>query len=279
MFNLWNLSFFPQKSSECGSAVSTKSSLSDDEDMGWSFSWPPTVWHCFLKGRRTHTCTPGHSLAVDPQLNRRLPPARDPPAFPPRDQRRVARRGGAGLCRGGRSRYFEGSTSRGRTDKVVEGRAVGETSLSPPLQSYGSEGLQLVEHTEIVLSGRSVLQLTFDPGVFGHTPLTAHCQLDHPFYVKDKGATGRFGGLGRPDVGESLTPPSASSSRLDVLLSQPHRGASWDTLPRTGGGGAVPPAGTQRCQTGRQLGGVRKNQEVKEATADGSVCPVLQDEA
>uniref|UniRef100_A0A3P9NB34 HMG box-containing protein 1-like n=1 Tax=Poecilia reticulata TaxID=8081 RepID=A0A3P9NB34_POERE len=38
-------------SSECGSAVSTRSSLSDDEDMGWSFSCPPTVWHCFLKGR------------------------------------------------------------------------------------------------------------------------------------------------------------------------------------------------------------------------------------
>lgn len=46
-----------------------------------------------------------------------------------------------------------------------------------------------MEHTEIVLSGQTVLQLTFDPGVFGHTPLTARCQLDHPFYVKDKGAT------------------------------------------------------------------------------------------
>lgn len=45
---------FPQTSSECGSAVSTRSSLSDDEDMGWSFSCPPTAWHCFLKGRHTH---------------------------------------------------------------------------------------------------------------------------------------------------------------------------------------------------------------------------------
>uniref|UniRef100_A0A3Q1ETR6 AXH domain-containing protein n=1 Tax=Acanthochromis polyacanthus TaxID=80966 RepID=A0A3Q1ETR6_9TELE len=44
------LFLFPQKSSECGSAVSTRSSLSDDEDMGWSFSCPPTAWHCFLKG-------------------------------------------------------------------------------------------------------------------------------------------------------------------------------------------------------------------------------------
>lgn len=57
------------------------------------------------------------------------------------------------------------------------------------LQSYGSEGLQLVEHSEIVLSGQAVLQLTFDPGVFGHAPLSARCQLDHPFYVKNKGRT------------------------------------------------------------------------------------------
>jgi len=48
-------SVFPQKSSECGSAVSTRSSLSNEEDMGWSFSCPPTAWHCFLKGTHTHT--------------------------------------------------------------------------------------------------------------------------------------------------------------------------------------------------------------------------------
>lgn len=57
------------------------------------------------------------------------------------------------------------------------------------LQSYGSEGLQLVEHAEIVLSGQAVLQLTFDPGTFGYIPLTARCQLDHPFYVKNKGTS------------------------------------------------------------------------------------------
>ena len=55
------------------------------------------------------------------------------------------------------------------------------------MQSYGSEGLQLVEHSEIVLSGQAVLQLTFDPGAFEHAPVTARCQLDHPFYVKNKG--------------------------------------------------------------------------------------------
>lgn len=57
------------------------------------------------------------------------------------------------------------------------------------MQSYGSEGLQLVEHSELVLSGQAVLQLTFDPGAFGHGPVTARCQLDHPFYVKDKGGS------------------------------------------------------------------------------------------
>lgn len=57
------------------------------------------------------------------------------------------------------------------------------------VQSYGSEGLQLVEHEETVSCGQAVLQLTFDPGVFGHTPVTARCQLDHPFYVKNKGTS------------------------------------------------------------------------------------------
>lgn len=59
------------------------------------------------------------------------------------------------------------------------------------LQSYGSEGLQLVEHSEIVLSGQAVLQLTFDPGAFGRAPVTVRCQLDHPFYVKNKGGSSR----------------------------------------------------------------------------------------
>lgn len=79
--------------------------------------------------------------------------------------------------------HMEGPTSSLKVEQSVK--------LSFFLQSYGSEGLQLVEHTEIVLSGQTVLQLTFDPGVFGHTPLTARCPLDHPFYVKDKGATAR----------------------------------------------------------------------------------------
>lgn len=61
---------------------------------------------------------------------------------------------------------------------------------NPPIvlfQTFGSEGLQLVDHTEIVSSGQAVLQLTFDPGAFGRSPVTIRCQLDHPFYVKNKG--------------------------------------------------------------------------------------------
>lgn len=160
-----------------------------------------TIAHLCTCTLATHTRTLAHLLAVDPQLSRCFPPARDSPALSPWVQRRVARRGGSGLCRGGRGRggairVLEGWSPRGWTDKVVEGRAVGQTPFFFFLpQSYGSEGLQLVEHTEIVLSGQTVLQLTFDPGVFGHTPLTARCKLDHPFYVKDKGATVRFEAL------------------------------------------------------------------------------------
>nr|XP_019948072.1 PREDICTED: HMG box-containing protein 1-like isoform X3 [Paralichthys olivaceus] len=126
-------------SSECGSAVSTRSSLSDDEDMGWSFSWPPTAWHCFLKG--THL------------------------------------------------RFHSGCNVEWQEveelDSAEEDSYNEEQSRS--LKSYGSEGLQLVERSETVLSGHAVLQLTFDPGAFGHVPMTARCQLDHPFYVKNKG--------------------------------------------------------------------------------------------
>ncbi|XP_046890392.1 HMG box-containing protein 1 [Hypomesus transpacificus] len=39
-------------SSESESGIFSMSSFSDDEDMGWSHSWPSTAWHCFLKGTR-----------------------------------------------------------------------------------------------------------------------------------------------------------------------------------------------------------------------------------
>ncbi|XP_018602537.1 HMG box-containing protein 1 isoform X1 [Scleropages formosus] len=39
-------------SSESESGIFCMSSLSDDDDLGWSHSWPPTAWHCFLKGTR-----------------------------------------------------------------------------------------------------------------------------------------------------------------------------------------------------------------------------------
>lgn len=128
-----------RKSSECGSAVSTRSSLSDDEDMGWSFSWPPTAWHCFLKGTRL--------------------------------------------------RFHSGSNVEWQDVEDLDSAEEdsGDEEQSTSLKSYGSEGLQLVENSEIVLDGQAVLQLTFDPGAFGHTRLTAQCQLDHPFYVKNKG--------------------------------------------------------------------------------------------
>ncbi|XP_036976911.1 HMG box-containing protein 1-like isoform X2 [Acanthopagrus latus] len=128
-----------RKSSECGSAVSTRSSLSDEEDMGWNFSWPPTAWHCFLKG--THLRFHGSSN-VEWQDIEDLESAEDDS---------------------------------------------GDEERSTSLKSYGSEGLQLVQHSEIVLAGQAVLQLTFDPGAFGRAPVSARCQLDHPFYVKNKG--------------------------------------------------------------------------------------------
>uniref|UniRef100_A0A8C1IK63 HMG-box transcription factor 1 n=1 Tax=Cyprinus carpio TaxID=7962 RepID=A0A8C1IK63_CYPCA len=40
-------------SSESESGIFCMSSLSDDDDLGWSHSWPSTAWHCFLKGKDT----------------------------------------------------------------------------------------------------------------------------------------------------------------------------------------------------------------------------------
>ncbi|XP_077357195.1 HMG box-containing protein 1-like [Festucalex cinctus] len=88
--------------------------------------------------------------------------------------------------------FLKGTHLRFHSGSSVEWRNVEdlqsdneEQSLS--LKSYGSEGLQLVAHSEYVLSGQAILQLTFDPGAFGQSLLTARCQLDHPFYVKNKG--------------------------------------------------------------------------------------------
>lgn len=125
-------------SSECGSAVSTRSSLSDEDDMGWNFSWPSTIWHCFMKGTRLR---------------------------------------------------FHSSSNSGWKDieEVDNTERCGDEEQRGVLKSYGSEGLQLMEHSETVSHDQHVLQLTFNPGPFGHGFLTTHCQLEHPFYVKNKG--------------------------------------------------------------------------------------------
>lgn len=161
-------------SSECGSAVSTRSSLSDDEDMGWSFSCPPTAWHCFLKGTRL--------------------------------------------------RFHGGSNVKWQDVEDLESgeEDSGDEEQPTSLKSYGSEGLQLVEHGEIVLCGQAVLQLTFDPGAFGCTPMTARCHLDHPFYVKNKGWSSFYPSLtvvhyGIPcyemEVGDVCLPPGHSDAK------------------------------------------------------------------
>lgn len=65
-------------------------------------------------------------------------------------------------------------------------------TLPPPCvkctQRYGADGLKLVNHEETVSFGQAVLKLTFDPGSPDDGMLTAECRLDHPFFVKNKGA-------------------------------------------------------------------------------------------
>lgn len=139
-----------------------------------------------------------------------------------------------------------------------------EKDLLALLQSYGSEGLQLVKHSEIVLSGQAVLQLTFDPGAFGHAPMTARCQLDHPFYVKNKGS----------NVDKKTLQPFKQRSidfcarillsiRVVIILPELDRGAFWDTVLWNGSRRCVSASRTQRCQTHWWLCGLWHIQEVK----------------
>lgn len=136
--------------------------------MGWSFSCPPTAWHCFLKGTRL--------------------------------------------------RFHSGSNAKWQDVEVLESAEEDsdDEEQSRSLKRYGCEGLKLLEHTEIVLSGQAGLQLTFDPGAFGSSLLTARCHLDHPFYVKNKGWSSFYPSLtvvhyGIPcyemEVGDVCLPP------------------------------------------------------------------------
>ncbi|CAN9508130.1 unnamed protein product [Ophioblennius macclurei] len=162
-----------RRSSECGSAVSVRSSLSDDEDMGWSFSCPPTAWHCFLKG--THL------------------------------------------------RFHGGSNKKWQDVEVLQSAEEdsSDEEQSKSLKRFGFEGLKLLEHGEIVLSGQAALQLTFDPGAFGSSLLTARCPLDHPFYVKNKGWSSFYPSLTVVHYGI----PCYEMEAGDVCLPPGHRDA------------------------------------------------------
>lgn len=63
-----------QASSESESGIFCMSSLSDDDDLGWSHSWPSTAWHCFLKGscfiNKFKKCGEQHLLLLQMQKSR-----------------------------------------------------------------------------------------------------------------------------------------------------------------------------------------------------------------
>ncbi|XP_026859087.2 HMG box-containing protein 1 isoform X2 [Electrophorus electricus] len=128
-------------SSESESGIFCMSSLSDDDDMGWSHSWPSTVWHCFLKGTR---------------------------------------------LRFHKGPNMEWQDVEDLAESEEESDDDGGLHISP-VKSFGSDGLKLVALEETVSFGQSILKLTFDPGSPEAGLLTAECQLDHPFYVKNKG--------------------------------------------------------------------------------------------
>ncbi|KAL7976276.1 hypothetical protein Chor_002495 [Crotalus horridus] len=144
--------------SESESGIFCMSSLSDDDDLGWCHSWPPTVWHCFLKGTR---------LCFHKGRNKEWIDVED---F-----------AGLASCRNEADDSKQGSGSDGR-ERLRRGSRL--TVVFP--QGYAADGLKLISHEESVSFGESVLKLTFDPGTAAEDLLTVECRLAHPFYVKNK---------------------------------------------------------------------------------------------
>ncbi|XP_056596373.1 HMG box-containing protein 1 isoform X3 [Triplophysa dalaica] len=151
-------------SSESESGIFSMSSLSDDDDLGWSHSWPSTAWHCFLKGTR---------LRFHKGVNVEWQEAED-------------------VMDSDEDSEDEGG-SQSNPMKVHDERSFQRNphrihqKLCLCLKSFGLEGLKLVALEDTLSFGQSVLKLTFDPGSSEAGLLTAECRLDHPFFVKNKG--------------------------------------------------------------------------------------------
>ncbi|KAK1788872.1 hypothetical protein P4O66_015787 [Electrophorus voltai] len=117
-------------------------------------------------------------LRVEPPVTARtLPPARSPSPSAIHDRTRLRFHKGPNM---------EWQDVEDLAESEEESDDDGGLHISP-VKSFGSDGLKLVALEETVSFGQSILKLTFDPGSPEAGLLTAECQLDHPFYVKNKG--------------------------------------------------------------------------------------------
>ncbi|XP_061418854.1 HMG box-containing protein 1 isoform X2 [Lethenteron reissneri] len=128
-------------------SISPRSSISDDDELGWSHTWPTTAWHCFLKETKVifHVGPKAEWQSVE----------------------EVARQEEAGRLNG------KPHCQRAGRAKLI--------------LNYGVDGLTLISREEFISSGQSLMRLSFDPGKHDQPKLTADCFLDHPFFVKKKG--------------------------------------------------------------------------------------------
>ncbi|CAM9359749.1 unnamed protein product [Lampetra fluviatilis] len=128
-------------------SISPRSSISDDDELGWSHTWPTTAWHCFLKETKVifHVGPKAEWQSVE----------------------EVARQEEAGRLNG------KPHCQRAGRAKLI--------------LNYGVDGLTLISREEFLSSGQSLMRLSFDPGKHDQPKLTADCFLDHPFFVKKKG--------------------------------------------------------------------------------------------
>ncbi|XP_077979756.1 HMG box-containing protein 1-like [Glandiceps talaboti] len=122
--------------------------LSESSSGTWSHSWPTAVWQCFMKGTRVHF-TSG-----------------------PRTDWRLAEELGSNESLAAQAYQQQ---------EEYNGRGISPTS------GYAPNGLQLLKVAEDESDSGLVLTLTFKSCSPVQPNLVAECELEHPFFVKDKG--------------------------------------------------------------------------------------------
>ncbi|XP_070557664.1 HMG box-containing protein 1-like isoform X2 [Ptychodera flava] len=121
--------------------------VSESSSGTWSHSWPTAVWQCFLKGTRVH-------FTSGPKTDWRL--AED---------------------------IGNNETLAAQANQHQDSEGRGQSSTS----GYAPNGLRIVKIEEPNPHKDNIITLTMSPDLPNQPYIVTECELEHPFYVKDKG--------------------------------------------------------------------------------------------